>query len=177
MIPFKKASKKSKFTISRTIRSTDVSTAMAKAKKKEDDIRIRVKISPRLVWVTPYLRRAKSRMPSLVLPTQIRSFKPTKTRIMRVLGNVYFETRIIVIATHTQITYKTKTGRIRVKSIVPIPRAQILDTLAHELAHISYPDHNYEHEEYTKTIFRTFGITQRCSHCRGSGRIAIESKP
>lgn len=145
--------------------------------KKEDDIGIRVKVSPRLLWVLPYLKKAKTKMPTLILPTQIRSFKPTKKRIMRVYANVYFETKIVVISTHTQQTYRNSRGKITVRKIVPIPRTEILDTLAHEMAHMNYPEHNYEHEEYTRTIFKTFGLTQRCSTCRGSGRVFLESKP
>ena len=148
-----------------------------KERKKGVEVKIRVKVSPRLQWTIPYLKKAKARMPSLILPTQIRSFKPTRRKIMRVLGNVYFETRIIVLATHTQQTHNAKSGKIRVKKIVAIPRAEILDTLAHELAHMRYPEHNYEHDEYTRTIFKTFGMTQKCSACRGTGRIGIESKP
>lgn len=137
----------------------------------------KIKISPRLQWVLPYLKKAKTRMPSLILPTQIRSFKPTRKRIMRVLGNVYFETRIIVLATHTQQTYRNSRGKLSVKKIVGIPRSEVLDTLAHELAHIRYPDHGYEHEEHTKTIFRTFGLTQKCPTCKGVGKVAMLSKP
>lgn len=144
-------------------------------KKKEKGLTIR--ISPRLQWVMPYLKKAKHQMPSLIMPTQIRSFKPTKKRIMRVLGNVYFETRIIVLATHTQQTYRNSRGKLAVKRIVGIPRSEILDTLAHELAHIHCPDHGYEHEQFTKTIFRTFGIQTKCPHCKGSGKIPLESKP
>lgn len=145
--------------------------------RKGKEIRIPVKVSPRLQWVLPYIKKTKARMPSLILPTQIRSFKPTRKKIMRVLGNVYFETRIIVLATHTQQTEETKKGKTRVKKIVAIPRNQILDTLAHELAHMKYPDHDYEHEEYTRTIFKTFGLTEKCPTCKGSGRINIESEP
>lgn len=116
-------------------------------------------------------------MPTLVMPTQIRSFKPTRKRIMRVFGNVYFETRIIVVATHTQQTYTNKRGRTVIKKIVAIPRNEILDTLAHELAHMKYPEHDYEHEEYTRTIFKTFGLTEKCPTCKGTGRVAMESKP
>lgn len=144
---------------------------------KEPNLKIRVKISPRLQWVIPYLKKAKAKMPGLILPTQIRSFKPTHKKIMRVLGNVYFETRIIVVATHTQQTYKSARGKTLVKKIIAIPRTEILDTLAHELAHMKYPDHNYEHEEYTRSIFRTFGLTQKCLACKGTGRLPIESKP
>ncbi|EKD42467.1 MAG: hypothetical protein ACD_73C00143G0005, partial [uncultured bacterium] len=103
--------------------------------------------------------------------------KPTRKRIMRVYANVYFETRIVVIATHTQQTYRNSRGRLTVKKIVPLSRAEILDTLAHELAHMSYPDHNYEHEEYTRTIFKTFGLTVRCPTCKGEGRVDLKSQP
>lgn len=144
---------------------------------KKNDIRFRVKISPRLQWIFPYLKRAKAKMPSLVLPTQIRSFKPAKRRTMRVLGNVYFETRIIVLATHTQQVHRSGPGKHKVKKIVALPRNEILDTLAHELAHMKYPEHNYEHEEYTATIFKAFGLTQKCQTCKGLGRVPLGSKP
>lgn len=145
--------------------------------KKRDDLKLKIKVSPRLQWILPYIRKAKAKMPGLILPTQIRSFKPTRKRIMRVLGNVYFESRVIVLFTHTQLTYKNTKGKVRVKKIVSLPRPQILDTLAHELAHMKYPDHNYEHEEYTRTVFRTFEITQKCPTCRGTGRVPMESHP
>lgn len=146
-------------------------------KNRGKELKVNIKISPRLQWVIPYIRKAKAKMPSLILPTQVRSFKPTRKRIMRVLGNVYFETRIIVLATHTQQTSLDSRGRTRVKKIIAIPRTEILDTLAHELAHIKYPDHGYEHEEYTRTIFKTFGLTLKCQTCRGTGRVSMESKP
>ncbi len=145
------------------------------AKQKERVLSI--KFSPRLEWMMPYIRKAKAKMPGLVLPTQVRSFKPTKKRIMRVYANVYIETRIIVLATHTQQTFKNAQGKTKIKKITPIPRTEMLDTLAHELAHLKYPDHNYEHEEYTRSIFRTFGMMQKCPTCHGTGKIALESKP
>jgi len=95
---------------------------------------------------------------------------------MRVLGNVYFETRIIVLATHTQQTYRTPRGKLKVKSMSVLSRPEILDTLAHELAHMRYPDHDYEHIEYTKTIFKTFNLSQKCPACKGTGRMAMEIK-
>lgn len=147
------------------------------ALKPRQEIKFRIKVSPRLQWIGPYLKKAKAKMPGLILPTQIRSFKPTRKRIMRVLGNVYFESRVIVLFTHTQLTYKNKQGKTRVKKIVALPRPEILDTLAHELAHMKYPEHNYEHDEYTRTIFRTFDITQKCPTCKGSGRVPMESHP
>lgn len=152
-----------------------VSTVVAKPTMSETDLR--VKISPRLQWVLPYLKKAKIKMPGLVVPSQIRSFKPTKSRIMRVYGNVYFETRIIVLATHTQQLYRNAKNELKVSKIISIPRHEILDTLAHELAHLHYPDHGYEHEEYTKVIFKTFGVTTKCTTCKGSGRVPMESKP
>ncbi|MBL7684765.1 MAG: hypothetical protein JNK65_01885, partial [Deltaproteobacteria bacterium] len=68
-------------------------------------------------------------------------------------------------------------GRLKVKKVIRLPKFKILDTLAHELAHFRYPEHNYEHEEYTRMIFRTFDLKEKCPHCKGSGKIELESKP
>ncbi len=143
------------------------------------ELRLNVKVSPRLLWVIPYLKKAKVQLPSLIMPTQIRSFKPTRRRVMRVWGNVYFETRIIVLATHTQQTHSGRKGKkvTKVTKIIAIPRNEILDTLAHELAHMKYPEHGFEHEEYTRTIFKTFGLTEKCPTCKGTGRVPMESTP
>ncbi len=150
---------------------------MAPARKKDRDLKLLIKVSPRLTWVLPYIKKARARMPSLVLPTQIRSFRPTKTRIMRVYGNAYYETRVLVLATHTQVTYFNTRGKEKVKKIVAIPRTEILDTLAHEMAHMKYPEHGYEHEEYTRSVFKAFGIMQKCPTCKGKGQVLMESKP
>jgi len=138
---------------------------------------VKIKISPQLAWVYPYILKAKNKMPSLSLPKQIKTFKPTKTKIMRVFGNIYFEKKLIVIGTHTQQTYLNKKGQLKVKKIVRLSKVKILDTLAHEIAHLRYPDHGYEHDEYTRMIFKTFGLKEKCPHCKGSGKIEIESKP
>lgn len=154
-----------------------VSKAPKKRQSFRADLGIRTKISPKLAWMFPYLKKAKSKMPSLVLPRQIRPYKPIKSKIMRVLGNVYFASKVIVIATHTQQTYLNKKGKLRVKKVLRLPKARMLDTLAHELAHFRYPDHGYEHEEYTRIIFRTFDLKEKCPHCKGSGKVDLEPKP
>jgi predicted metal-dependent hydrolase len=116
-------------------------------------------------------------MPNLVLPSRIRSFRPSRSRIMRVMGNAYFDNRTVVVATHTQQTYLNKKGRLRVKKVIRLPKPQILDTLAHEVAHFQYPDHGYEHEEFTRAIFKTFGLKEKCPYCKGLGKIQLEGKP
>lgn len=138
---------------------------------------VSTKISPALAWVYPYLRRAKEKMPNLQLPSAIRSYKPSKTKVMRVLGNAYFANKLITIATHTQVTNLDKKGRLKISKIVRIPQARVLDTLAHELAHLEYGDHGYEHEEYSKMIFKTFGLKERCPHCAGSGKVDVDYRP
>jgi hypothetical protein len=125
----------------------------------------------------PFLRKAKQKMPNLVLPRKIRSSRPTKSKIMRVLGNAYFGNRTVVIATHTQVTYLNRRGHLRVKKIVRLPKTRILDTLAHEIAHFHYSDHGYEHEEFTRSIFKTFGLKERCPYCKGTGKVQMEGKP
>jgi len=138
---------------------------------------IKTEFSPHLTWMYVYLRKAKQKMPNLILPNRIRSFRPTKSKIMRVLGNAYFSNRTVVIATHTQLTYMNRKGDLKVKKIVRLPKARILDTLAHEIAHFQYEDHGYEHEEFTRSIFKTFGLKEKCPYCKGTGKIELEGKP
>jgi len=146
-------------------------------KRSKAGLVLKTDFSPSLVWMYCYLKKAKEKMPNLTLPTRIRSCKPSRTRIMRVLGNAYFANRIVVIATHTQQTYLNRKGELRVKKIVRLPKAQVLDTLAHEIAHFQYPDHGYEHEEFTRAIFKTFGLKEKCPYCKGTGKIQLEGKP
>lgn len=137
---------------------------------------VQAQISPNLAWVYPYLKKAKQKMPNLILPKYVRSYKPATNRIMRVLGNAYYESRVIVIATHDQVTSLSKRGKLRVNKLVRIPKTKLLETLAHEVAHLKYEEHGYEHEEYTRVIFKTFGIKEKCPTCRGSGKIDIDCK-
>ena len=146
-------------------------------KRSKMELVIKTKFSPQLAWMYPFVRKAKLKMPTLILPNRIRSFKPTRTKIMRVMGNAYFDNRTVVVATHTQQTYLTKQGRLRVKKVLRLSKAQILDTLAHEIAHFQYPDHGYEHEEFTRAIFKTFGLKEKCPYCKGTGKIQLEGKP
>ncbi|MFO1464178.1 MAG: hypothetical protein U1F66_10420 [bacterium] len=146
-------------------------------KRSKAELVIKTEFSPHLHWMHGYLRRAKLKMPTLILPNRIRSFRPTRSKIMRVLGNAYFGNRTVVIATHTQVTYLNRQGDLKVKKIVRLPKARILDTLAHEIAHFHYPDHGYEHEEFTRSIFKTFGLKERCPYCKGTGKIQLEGKP
>lgn len=143
----------------------------------QESVYIRAKISPKLKWMYPYLVKAKGKMPSLLLPRQIRPFRPNRKKIMRVFGNIYFDKRLVVVSTHTQVTCLNKKGKLRVKKIIRLPKSRMLDTLAHELAHLRYTDHGYEHEEYTKAIFKTFDLKEKCPHCKGTGKIELESKP
>ncbi|MDL1871458.1 hypothetical protein FBR05_04570 [Deltaproteobacteria bacterium PRO3] len=146
-------------------------------KRSKVQLILKTELSPQLHWMYPYLRKAKLKMPNLVLPRRIRSFRPTKTKIMRVLGNAYFDNRTVVIATHTQTTYMNRKGELKIKNIVRLPKARILDTLAHEIAHFQYADHGYEHEEFTRSIFKTFGLKERCPYCKGTGKVQLEGKP
>lgn len=142
--------------------------------KSKAGLVIKTQISPTLAWMYPYLRKAKGKMPTLMLPVRIRSTRPSTSRIMRVMGNVYLHNRTIVIATHTQNTYMNRRGRLRVKQVSRLPKAKILDTLAHEMAHLHYPDHGYEHEQFTRAIFQTFDLKEKCPHCKGTGKVQME---
>lgn len=148
-----------------------------KLRRSKPELVIKTQFSPNLAWMYPFIRKAKQRMPTLALPLRIRSCRPTRKKIMRVLGNAYFASKTVILATHNQLTYLDRRGRLRVKKIVRLPKAQMLDTLAHELAHFHYPDHGYEHEEFTRSIFKTFELKEKCPHCKGRGKIQLESKP
>ena len=127
------------------------------------------RISKNLHWIERYLRRAKKHMPSLILPRHIRSYKPALTREMRVYGTCVVETRVITLATHRVITSKAR-GKV-VRKHATIPQRVILMTLAHEMAHLRYGLHDYEQESYARTIFRTFGLKDKCTHCGGTGQV------
>ena len=142
--------------------------------KSKPELVIKTKISPNLAWMYPYLRKAKLKMPTLSLPFRIRSYRPSTTRVMRVMGNAYVHNKTIVIATHNQSTYMNRYGELKIRKVVRLPKAKMLDTLAHEMAHLHYPTHGYEHEEFTRAIFKTFDLKEKCPHCKGSGKVQME---
>jgi len=144
--------------------------------RSKPELVLHTTLSPNLAWMYPYLVKAKFKMPNLVLPHRVRSHRPAKSRIMRVLGNAYCHNKTIIIATHNQVTYLNRHGKLRVKKIVRLPQALMLDTLAHEIAHLTYPQHGYEHEEFTRAIFKTFDLKEKCPHCKGLGRVTMESR-
>lgn len=141
------------------------------AKRKRE---IKPKISKTLKWTEKYLNRAWLSMPGLIKPSQIRSYKPTLTKIMRSLGSCSFSDKVIAIATH-----QTKIKIIHHKKervIVLLSKADILLTIAHEIAHLQYENHGYEHKSYARTIFNAFGLKDVCPHCKGKGKVLVEYK-
>ncbi len=143
----------------------------AKKRVKKKHVVDSVRFSKQLKWLEPYLRRAKDKMPSLELPRYVRPFKPSKNKILRTLGNAFFETKTISLATHDQLLQKQPDNTYLVYRIVKLHRKRILETFAHELAHFRYPDHNYEQEEYTKSIFKAFEMKETCPTCKGTGKV------
>lgn len=144
--------------------------AGAKRTKKKHPVDT-IRISKQLHWTEKYLRRAKDKMPNLELPRSIRPFKPPKNKIMRTLGNVYFDTRTISIATHDQMLQKQTDGTYKVYRIVKLSKRRVLETLAHELAHFHHPEHDFEQDEYTKTVFKAFSLKETCPTCKGKGKV------
>jgi hypothetical protein len=134
----------------------------------------KIRISTPLHWTRPYIRRAIDKMPGLHLPTYVRSFKPTKTKLMRNLGNCYFDTKTLSIATHDQVLIKVKGNTYKVSRIVVLPRKKVLETIAHELAHLHYEDHGYEQDEFTKIIFKAFAFMEKCPICGGKGKVVAD---
>ncbi len=126
-------------------------------------------ISPSLAWIERYLRKAKKKMPGITMPLRIRSWKHTPRREQRVWGTCDQGTRTITLATHKIIMVR---GKKRMKrKAVALSHKEILQTFAHELAHFRYGDHTYEQECYSRSMFDTFGVKDKCPVCAGRGRI------
>lgn len=130
---------------------------------------LKTKVSKPLGWIGKYLLRVQGQMPAMIMPRTVRSFKPHPRKEHRTLGNCCISDRTITLATHS-IKEKLVNGRKR-RTLIPLSRLEILQTLAHEMSHLAYAGHGYEQEWYGRTIFNTFGITEPCPHCGGKGRI------
>ena len=138
---------------------------------------LRIKVSRDLHWVLPYLEKTHQYLPRLQMPIAIRSYKPSKSRRLRTLGSSYYDEGIINLATYEQTFIREGRRKKAIKGLRRMPRYKILETLAHELAHFHVADHNYEHQELTKTIFRTFGLSKNCPTCEGTGEIEMDCNP
>jgi len=138
---------------------------------------LRIRVSKDLHWILPYLERTHRIMPSLQMPLVINSYRPRLTRRLRTLGSSYYDEGIINLATHQQTFIRLRGNFRRIKGIRRMAKKKILETLAHELAHLHVVDHNFEHEEMTRTIFKTFGLTEDCPHCEGSGKVEARCNP
>jgi len=137
---------------------------------------LRVKVSKEMEWVLPFLEKTHQILPRLQMPVQINSYRPSLSRRLRTLGTSYYDEGIVNLASHFQIIERKQNTRI-IKGLKRIPRRKILETLAHELAHLHVVEHNFEHAEMTRTIFRTFGLTRLCPQCEGKGKIDVECDP
>jgi hypothetical protein len=118
--------------------------------------------------------RVKRKMPAMVMPRIIRSFKPHLKKTHRTLGSCCRKDRSINIATHSLNDMEVKGKKKRVHA--PLTHLEILQTLAHELSHLGYEHHGYEQEWYGRTIFNAFGITEPCPHCGGKGKVPARYK-
>ncbi len=90
---------------------------------------------------------------------------------MRTLGNVYFDTRTVSLATHDQMLRKQADDTYLVYRITKLSKRRVLETLAHELAHLHYADHDFEQDEFTKMIFKAFRFKETCPICSGKGKV------
>lgn len=131
-----------------------------------------------LAWVEKYLMRAKRKMPALVLPRKLLSYRPRLHREQRTWGACSITDKTITIATHKhgEVIRKVKDrkGRMHEKKetvLVPLTHREILMTLAHELSHLEYHEHGYEQKWYALIIFNTFGLYDTCPQCGGKGKI------
>lgn len=151
---------------------------MSSTKKNPKDGRsqgkgpIKTRISKNLIWIEKYLLKVARQMPKMPLPRAIRSFKPNVRKRHLTLGTCCKEDKTITLATHT--TKVIAVGKRKKRALVRLSQHEILQTLAHELSHLQYGEHGYEQEWYGKTIFNTFGLTEKCPHCNGKGKVPAE---
>lgn len=132
------------------------------------------KTSPALAWLERYLRKAKKRMPGLTMPLRIRSWKHTPRKEQRTWGTCDQVNKTITLATHKIVMVRGKKRMCR--KAVALSRKDILMTFAHELAHLRYDDHTYEQECFSRAIFDTFGVKDKCPICNGKGKVPAEYK-
>jgi hypothetical protein len=138
---------------------------------------LRISVTKDLQWVLPFLEKTHQILPRLQMPVKINGYKPSLTRSLRTLGTSYYDEGVINLVTHKQVFGK-KHGRNKViTGLRKISKSEILETLAHELAHFHVVEHNFEHSEMTRTIFRTFGLKKLCTRCDGSGELDLDCNP
>lgn len=146
-----------------------MSSNMAMLHKKKKVTFHRPKISPVLGWLERYLRKTKKKMPGLTMPLRIRSWRHTPRKEQRTWGTCDQQSKTITLATH-KIIYIRGKKRFKRKAVA-LSRKEILQTFAHELAHLRHDDHTYEQECYGRAIFDTFNVKDNCPNCGGKGRV------
>lgn len=148
---------------------------MKRRVKKQINSMDQVRIVRPLSWLEVYLKRAKRKMPALELPRRIRSFVPRLDRKHRTWGTCSITDRTITLATHQVEKVERRMNgskkKTRLKVLSQLSHREVLMTLAHELAHLEYPGHDYEQQWYALAIFNTFGLHDTCPHCNGRGKI------
>ena len=124
---------------------------MRRVTNKAKDKFPKIKISKSLIWVEKYLKRSKGRMPALILPKKIRSYKPSVGKKLRSLGGCCKADKTVTLATHYDEWIRVKSKKI--KKLLPLSQVEILQTLAHEIAHLEYDHHGYEQRVVCKNDF------------------------
>lgn len=126
-----------------------------------------VKISKCLQWLTPYLERLKKTLPDVREPKSIKSYTHPRKPKQGSMGLCCRTDKSITLA----LSYH-RAGYIGMyRAQGPLDKVALLDTLAHEIAHLHVWDHNPEHSGLTKAIFEAFGVGEECPTCLGAGRI------
>jgi len=118
-----------------------------------------VKISKRLSWLKPYLMLACHRY-HIKMPLSVRAFTPRWDKNQDSLAMV---TKVGLknyrISIH--MYYKEDTG-----DLILLPNIMILDSLAHELAHIKEWSHNKDWKKLYQDIYSEF----KKIHIEGNNR-------
>ena len=115
-------------------------------------------ISKRLLWLKPYLQFACQEY-NIKKPISIRAFTPRWDKTQDSLASVAKTTknnyRISI-----QLYYKENNG-----DLIVLPELMVLDSLAHELAHIKNWSHNSEWKKLYKQMYKDFkGLYRKSKH-------------
>lgn len=109
----------------------------------------KIKLSKDLKFLMPFIESAKSLVPLHKIKA-IKSYKVNKKRISRTYGAT-MESRQRYIITLRSAHWVPRDKDYTVETL-----SMMLDTLAHELAHVKYFDHSYKHFKLQMLILLKF---------------------
>lgn len=124
-------------------------------------------ISKPLRWVVPYLDKLRKNLPNIRMPKSIKTYTHSKSPKYGAMGVCTKYTKSISIAVSFH-----RAGHVGLFRLTgELDQTAVLDTLAHEIAHLHVWDHGPAHTGLTRAIFEAFEVGQQCPVCLGAGKV------